>query len=127
MASHNTDTAASMTNNEKTIHEITTTTAESINTIYDKSITIEKKDELSNIAEVESNKDFEKTLSNHQKDKLEITVEDPNDFEEKKYGWLVVLGAFMVQVTSFGTATSWGKINILITRKSLKEAIRTFY
>lgn len=23
------------------------------------------------------------------------------------YGWLVVLGAFLVQVTSFGTATSW--------------------
>lgn len=23
------------------------------------------------------------------------------------YGWLVVLGAFCVQVTSFGTCTSW--------------------
>lgn len=57
--------------------------------------------------ENESNIDFEKTLSNSQKEKIDTTVDDSTDFEEKKYGWLVVLGAFMVQVTSFGTATSW--------------------
>lgn len=52
MASNNTDTAtpnSNIENNEKTIHEITTNTAGSITTIYDKSTTNEKKDDLSNI------------------------------------------------------------------------------
>ena len=28
------------------------------------------------------------------------------------YGWLIVVGSFLVQVTSFGTATSWGMLTI---------------
>ena len=38
---------------------------------------------------------------------------NPNSCDEPSdggYGWFVVLGAFMVQVTSFGVITSWGTI-----------------
>ncbi|KAI9484009.1 MAG: hypothetical protein EXX96DRAFT_616961 [Benjaminiella poitrasii] len=37
--------------------------------------------------------------------------ESTNDIEEFDggYGWLVVLGAFCVQVTSFGVVSTWGK------------------
>ncbi|KAI9299314.1 hypothetical protein BJ944DRAFT_245411 [Cunninghamella echinulata] len=89
---------------EKTTNGITTNATESITTIYDKSITNEKRDGLSNIAEIESNKEYQKTGTSNEG--IDLSVEDPNNFEEKRYGWLVVLGAFMVQVTSFGTATS---------------------
>jgi hypothetical protein len=36
----------------------------------------------------------------------------PKVEEEKDggYGWLVVLGAFCVQVTTFGMCNSWGKL-----------------
>lgn len=30
------------------------------------------------------------------------------DAPDGGYGWLVAFGAFLVQLTSFGTATSWG-------------------
>ncbi|CEI97696.1 hypothetical protein RMCBS344292_11823 [Rhizopus microsporus] len=32
---------------------------------------------------------------------------DEEDQHDGGYGWFVVLGAFFVQVTSFGTITSW--------------------
>ncbi|KAI8394331.1 uncharacterized protein BYT42DRAFT_40938 [Radiomyces spectabilis] len=37
------------------------------------------------------------------------------DLPDGGYGWFIILGAFMVQVTSFGTATSWGKSIFLIS------------
>ncbi|KAI8355610.1 major facilitator superfamily domain-containing protein [Choanephora cucurbitarum] len=44
-------------------------------------------------------------IENHEQ--LELEVDEP-DQQDGGYGWLVVLGTFMVQVTSFGTASCWG-------------------
>ncbi|KAG0734709.1 hypothetical protein G6F29_012960 [Rhizopus arrhizus] len=38
------------------------------------------------------------------------SIIDEDDQTDGGYGWFVVLGAFLVQVTTFGTCTSWGKI-----------------
>lgn len=35
-----------------------------------------------------------------------------DDNHDGGYGWLVVMGAFMVQITSFGMVSSWGKYNL---------------
>ncbi|OBZ82237.1 hypothetical protein A0J61_09713 [Choanephora cucurbitarum] len=43
-------------------------------------------------------------IENHEQ--LELGVNEP-DQQDGGYGWLVVLGTFMVQVTSFGTASCW--------------------
>ncbi|KAI8053167.1 uncharacterized protein B0P05DRAFT_308650 [Gilbertella persicaria] len=47
-------------------------------------------------------------LENH--DNLETGINKPEQEHEEKeggYGWLVIFGTFMVQVTSFGTASCW--------------------
>ncbi|KAI8069173.1 major facilitator superfamily domain-containing protein [Gongronella butleri] len=67
-------------------------TAESITTVYEK--TDDKP--LDGMDDDETGEELTKQITNI------------DDFEERPYGWLVVLGAFLVQVTSFGTATSWG-------------------
>lgn len=36
-----------------------------------------------------------------------IVSKEQEEEKESSYGWLIVLGAFLVQVTSFGTCTSW--------------------
>ncbi|KAG1547412.1 hypothetical protein G6F49_010206 [Rhizopus delemar] len=42
-------------------------------------------------------------------DSISPPIIDEEDVHDGGYGWFVVLGAFLVQVTSFGTCTSWGK------------------
>ncbi|CAO3670201.1 unnamed protein product [Rhizopus stolonifer] len=64
--------------------------------------------------------DTSKTTSNHQahSDMTEVAMDDKasnlspsiideEDHQDGGYGWFVVLGAFLVQVTTFGTCTSW--------------------
>ncbi|CEG75633.1 hypothetical protein RMATCC62417_10648 [Rhizopus microsporus] len=49
----------------------------------------------------------EKAVATNENSIPQIT--DEEDQHDGGYGWFVVLGAFFVQVTSFGTITSWGK------------------
>ncbi|SAM04822.1 hypothetical protein [Absidia glauca] len=73
--------------------------AESIRTISvnEKTITEERFDNLSATeGHTSKNSDTQEKQQQPQDD----------DFKDGGYGWLVVVGAFMVQVTSFGTATS---------------------
>ncbi|KAL7311452.1 hypothetical protein PS15m_009214 [Mucor circinelloides] len=51
------------------------------------------------------------SLSETEGEKGLPSVHHEEEQHDGGYGWLVVLGAFLVQVTSFGTCTSWGKIN----------------
>jgi hypothetical protein len=44
----------------------------------------------------------DKTISVHEEE-----IDDKDDQPDGGYGWLVVLGAFCVQVTSFGVVSSW--------------------
>ncbi|KAI7900956.1 major facilitator superfamily domain-containing protein [Cokeromyces recurvatus] len=37
-----------------------------------------------------------------------VIEDNENDISDGGYGWLVILGSFMVQVTSFGVASCWG-------------------
>ncbi|CAO3591426.1 unnamed protein product [Absidia cylindrospora] len=41
------------------------------------------------------------------------TPDNGDDFKEERYAWLIVLGAFFVQVTSFGVVTSWCHARLL--------------
>ncbi|KAI8636466.1 major facilitator superfamily domain-containing protein [Parasitella parasitica] len=43
------------------------------------------------------------------------------DQKDGGYGWFVVLGAFLVQVTSFGTCTSWGVMQDYFERNTFND------
>ncbi|KAI9244175.1 major facilitator superfamily domain-containing protein [Sporodiniella umbellata] len=49
------------------------------------------------------------------------TVTDEEDHQDGGYGWFVVLGAFLVQVTTFGTITSWGNFLFLCVMQDYYE------
>ncbi|KAI9345780.1 major facilitator superfamily domain-containing protein [Pilaira anomala] len=44
-----------------------------------------------------------------------------NDEHDGGYGWLVVLGAFMVQITSFGVISSWGVMQDFFNQTLFKD------
>lgn len=54
----------------------------------------------------------------------EETVELPalDDDHDGGYGWLVVLGAFMVQITSFGVISSWGVMQDYFNQTLFKDS-----
>ncbi|KAL0088366.1 major facilitator superfamily domain-containing protein [Phycomyces blakesleeanus] len=57
---------------------------------------------------------------------LEQGLPDPekhpfDDSPDGGYGWLIVLGAFMVQITSFGVATSWGVMQDYYDQNTFKD------
>ncbi|KAI8333735.1 major facilitator superfamily domain-containing protein [Chlamydoabsidia padenii] len=83
-------------------------TTDSIRTISvnERTITTDRFDDLSNTEEQTCKKEVSHSDSGNQEKQQQQQSND--DFQDGGYGWLVVLGAFMVQVTSFGTATSWG-------------------
>ncbi|KAI8072262.1 major facilitator superfamily domain-containing protein [Gilbertella persicaria] len=81
----------------------------------ERAITLDRSNEKAladlKIIENESRSDITEVVNDHQEvSKKEIGL-PPLDHEEEHdggYGWFVILGAFFVQVTSFGTITSWG-------------------
>ncbi|KAI8890521.1 MFS general substrate transporter [Backusella circina FSU 941] len=63
---------------------------------------VEKEEVLTAYSDPSIGGDVEKELSNQE------SLVPPTEEHDGGYGWLVVFGAFFVQITGFGTITSWG-------------------
>lgn len=56
-----------------------------------------------------------------EKDEAQWEEPEEDDQQEGGYGWFVVIGAFLAQITGFGITSSWGILQDYLERNTFKD------